>query len=269
MRRCHYCDKEALFLCDAPAITAPPRVTGLAEPCCSRPICKDHRIVRGGGIVTFARKQQGRRSERFTIDWCPDCAATVGTEGVAMYPHTDHTDLDNFGKEAEARHAFAAGLESIADGDHDCLFEAAEITQRGDHKVVRCDITFTALGRTIEHIYWLNNQNNVNSFLAEMAALGHAATTWGSGPGKIPLSQAIPACVASLANTRFRATKTTRVTPAQPAKYGQPPREAKTYRDLRIQCRLTGAPMPVGGSLPSVQADGTLPGGYANSEVPF
>lgn len=183
-----------------------------------------------------------------------------------MQHASNFAELDQYGKDAAPQHAFAAGLELIPDGDHDCVFEDAEIINRGGHTMVRCDVVFPSLNRTIEHCYWLNRQEAVNAFLAEMAALGHQSHTWGSAPGKTPLSVAIPACVASLAGTRFRATKTTRVVPPKPDAYGQAAEKEKTYRDLRIQSRVSGSAMPT--SAIGMSYDGTSPGKTTNG-IPF
>ena len=173
---------------------------------------------------------------------------------------SNHADLDSFGTHATPQHQFSQGLESVPDGDHTCRFVEAEIVTRQGHKMVRCDVEFPDLHRTIEHIYWLTRQESVNAFLAEMSALGFPAHTWGTGGGKIPLSQAIPQCVTSLSGIAFRAVKTTRVVPAKPASFGQPAKDAATYRDLRIQGRtgVNGVQTPAPSSLD-----------YDDKNVPF
>ena len=110
--------------------------------------------------------------------------------------------------------------------------------------IVRVGLHLSSDGRQLEHTYWLNRQSSVNAFLAEMAALGFPASSWGSGPGKVALSEAIPWCVARLKGLRFHANKTSRHVEAQPGGMGKPAREAKTYHDLRIQTRITGRPQP-------------------------
>src|SRR5262249_14593109 len=118
--------------------------------------------------------------------------------------------------------------------------------------VVRAPIQLlTAGGRVIEHVYWLNKQASVNGFLAEMAALGFPAQTWGTGPGKTPPCQASPGCVSRLEGVRFRATKSHRDIPAKAAWAGQAAREAATYHDLHIGGRVQGAPMPAIGAVPT------------------
>lgn len=155
----------------------------------------------------------------------------------------DYADLDNFGGGAVPQHAFAPGLNTLADGAYDMVFGTCKLDKAEGASIVRCAIHVD--NRVIEHTYWLNRQQSVNGFLAEMAALGFPAQQWGSGPGKTALSLAIPWCVAQLEGVRFRAVKSHRDVPAKPAWAGQPAKEAATYHDLHISGRLgQGAPMP-------------------------
>lgn len=191
----------------------------------------------------------------------------------------EYGDLDGWGREAAPTHAVALGIETLPNGDHDCEVIAAEITHAANRdRVVNLHLVVQG-GRKVQHTYWFNRQQGVNAFLADMAALGYPAQTWGSGPGKVPLSQAIPDCVARLRGVRFRAAKTSRHVDAKPASMGRAAEEAKTYHDLRISGRITGAPMPAIGPAPPPHQPAQQPvhpaipavpaGMLADDQIPF
>jgi hypothetical protein len=122
--------------------------------------------------------------------------------------------------------------------------------------------------RQIEHTYWLNKQASINSFLAEMAALGFPAHTWGGRAGQIPLSVAIPSTLPQMRGLRFRARKTSRFVAARPAGGGLPAREANTYHDLRIASRIRGAAMPISGGEKEIERAVGTPAGRAPAPPP-
>lgn len=193
-----------------------------------------------------------------------------------QYP--DQFDLDTFGAQAAPQRMVTPGLESIPDGDHDFEVIAATLGKAAGHTVARCELrVLTANGRTIEYTWWLNRQESVNAFLADMVSLGYPAQGWGSGPAKTPLSQAIPQAMTKLQGVRFRATKATRHVPAKPAANGMPAKEAATYRDLHISGRIAGTPMPSAPAAPQqhLPPQGGAPTQLAHqplgqdSEIPF
>lgn len=187
----------------------------------------------------------------------------------------EYADLDGFGQQAQAQHAFALGIETLPDGAYDCEVTSAQLDRAANSdRIVRVNLRLlSAGGQEVQHTYWLNKQASVNGFLAELAALGFPAAQWGSGPGKVPLSAAIPEAVGRLRGVRFRAVKTSRHVPAQPAGMGRAAREAATYHDLRVSGRIQGAPMP-GPAQPAAPAAGggrlaPVGAGAPGDEIPF
>ncbi len=197
------------------------------------------------------------------------------SNGSPWGPHADldsHTDLDSYGQEAAPRHAFTPNTESLSPGDYDCEFVEAALENRRGHKVCATKIRLLSHGgRIVEHTYWLNRQESVNGFLAEMAALNFPATTWGNGPGKVKLSDAIPAAVAKLPGIKFRATKSKR-------EDTRPEKKGTFYHDWFINGRIGGAAMPAvspaaAAAQPQQQqpngAPVTAAAGYDPNDIPF
>ncbi len=184
----------------------------------------------------------------------------------------EYADLDAYGREAAPQHQFAPGLDTVPDGDYDVQFGSVKLDRINNDRVVRSVLHLA--GRAIEYLWWLNKQPSVNGFLADMAALGFPAHTWGSRPGQTPLSAAIPGCVATLEGVRFRAVKSSRKTQAKPAQMGQAAQEARTFHELHIHGRLAGAPMPNLGTapadVPAPQPVGVgAPGPDLSADIPF
>lgn len=142
-------------------------------------------------------------------------------------------DLDGFGDEYRPQAGFRPGIETLASGDYDFeIIDACLDRARNNDRIVKLGLQ-TSAGRVVEHTYWLNKQESVNRFGADMAVLGFPAQTWGK---QVPLSKAIPECVARLKGVKFRATKT--------ARDGTGLNAGKVYHDLYISCRIDGRPMP-------------------------
>lgn len=183
-----------------------------------------------------------------------------------------YADLDAYGAQAAPEHAFRPGIDTLANGDYEFEVENAALDQINSMRVMRLNLKVLPAARQVEQVYWLNRQEGVNGLLAEMAALGFPAHTWGSGPGKTPLSVAIPDCVGRLRGVRFRGSKTSR-----PGKQG-----GQSYHDLHISGRLGGAPMPPVTPTPSPNGRPGLPpqpvpmvpptrpaGTYDSNDIPF
>lgn len=199
-------------------------------------MCRHVRMPDGSvAIVCFRGDHKRPSKRRKTVN--PTHAAT---------PWDEYADLDNFGREAAPQRQFAAGLESIPDGDHQFKVERAIMDKINQNTVIRTELrALSAGGRCVEYIWWLNRQPSVNACLADFALLGFSAQNWGSKPGQVPLSQAIPQAVRELNGVTFRAVKATRTSRAEPPLPGQQPKEPPVYRDLHIAGRLgTAAPMP-------------------------
>jgi hypothetical protein len=157
-------------------------------------------------------------------------------------PWGEYADLDAWGAAAVPQYQILPGLDSVPNGDYDCRLGACELGHAGSERVLRAALHVG--GRVVEYIWWLNRQEAVNRFLADMAALGFPARDWGSAPGKKPLSVAIPECARALEGVRFRASKTSR-------RDKRPGKENEVYHDLHISGRIDAAPMP---SAPAAQA---------------
>jgi hypothetical protein len=165
---------------------------------------------------------------------------------------SEFADLDQFGPEARAEHAFAPDLSSVPNGVYDCQFHELEWAYAQAQHVLRCDLSIA--GQRIRHTYWFGTQTAVNTFLAEMKALGLPVHTWGSQPGQTPLSAAIPAAVNTLHGVRFRATKTSRPDT-------RPEKKGVIYHDLHIGGRIKDAPAaaPVPAAPPAGNGHGAAP----------
>ena len=180
---------------------------------------------------------------------------------MSFPPSPGCESLDAYSTDYRPEHAFRANLDTVADGDYDCLVIEATLENNVAGLICRATLEMSSArggpARVVDHTYWLNRQQSVNAFCAELVALGFPAQTWGSGTGKTPLSQAIPAVVPQLRGARFRATKSSRVvaskTPHQPS---------ATYHDLRIHGRL-------GASVMGQVAPPMPPLGRSLEEIPF
>ena len=176
-------------------------------------------------------------------------------------------DLDDFGGAYKPETAFRRSIDTLADGPYDfqIVSAALERTQQTQDRI--CRIVLQVIGGpTVEWTEWLNNERAVCGFGADMAALGFPAHTWGAGPGKVPLSKAIPECVGKLPGIKFRAQKTSR-------KDTRPGMGDKVYHNLAISCRIEGRPMPAATppAQPTPNESHPLPTsvGAASNEIPF
>jgi len=166
----------------------------------------------------------------------------------------DASTLDYFGDEAAPQHAFRTSTDVLANGEYE--FEVADAAldrTEGGKDICRVGLR-TTNGVVFEHTYWLDKQRGVNGFLAELAALGYPAHTWGNGAGKTPLSQAIPQALRTLAGKKFRAIKSSR--------QGN---TGTVFHEIRITGPVSGRPMP---SLTPAAAATTPPPAQAPSMVP-
>ncbi len=171
----------------------------------------------------------------------------------------DFSSLDYYGTEAQPQHAFKNKIDLLANGEYEFEITDAALDRINSDDVIRVGLKMQA--SAFEYIYWLNKQNAINAFLAEMLALGYPANTWGSGAGKVLLSNAIPACVKTLPGKRFRAAKTSRDDTRS-----TPP---KTYHEIRIIGMAGSRSMPSGGAAGPVHAaQNSVPVGN-ESGIPF
>ncbi len=185
---------------------------------------------------------------------------------MSTTPWDDYAGLDSYGQGYAPEHAFRTSTDTLPNGDYDCEVISAEIEKNTAGLICRATLQISGVGagappRTVEHTYWLNKQKDVNAFCAELAALGFPAHQWGAGPGRVPLSQAIPHAVSQLRGVRFRASKTSREGQRDLARPNDPPR---IFHDLRIHGRL-GAAAPMPAVAPAVPA---MPNGSAIPVVP-
>lgn len=192
----------------------------------------------------------------------------------------EYADLDAYGQEAAPKHAWRLRIDNVPDGAYDCEIVEALLETRSGHRV--CGVTLKMGSMEIEYTYWLNKQEGINAFLAEMGALGFPTANYGSRPGQTPLSQAIPQLVSRLKGIKFRGTKSSRKGKAETPIPGRERKEPPTYHDLRIMARIAGNPMP--GQAPAHMVippapnqfqpggqpnPGTSPGGLRDSDIPF
>ena len=148
----------------------------------------------------------------------------------------DFADLDGYAHEFKAEHSFKQGIDTLPDGHYDCTIVSAQMDKVKGDTIARITLKVPN-GAQVEWTCWLNKQNGVNAFAADMAALGMDSHLWGPAHNR-PLSKEIPAAVTKLAGIKFRAHKSSRDVPAQPGKV------ATTYHDFRVIGRVGGQPMP-------------------------
>lgn len=154
--------------------------------------------------------------------------------GATINPNDDFADLDSFAGDYRPQHVLAAGVDTLRDGDYDCVIDSAEVSRINQDRVVRINLQLSTGGR-IEWLHWLNKQSGVNGLCADLAVLGFDADRWGPAHNR-PLSTEIPKAVTALKGIRFRGRKASRPGTGQYA--------GKTFHDFRVSCRLDGRPMP-------------------------
>lgn len=67
--KCHYCLKDAEFLCDWPFSRHPKYMDSIADyETCDRPLCKDHTRQQAERIFMCGR---GKKLRLESWDWCP------------------------------------------------------------------------------------------------------------------------------------------------------------------------------------------------------
>lgn len=150
----------------------------------------------------------------------------------------DFGDLDNYGGDYVPQAAFRPGLETLANGEYDFEFAEAKLDKIKGDTVLRASLKVNG-GRTVEYLWWLNKNEAVNRFGADMVTLGFDADRWGPAHGR-PLSREIPAVAAKLRGVKFRGVKASR--PRTDFLTKQPTGEH--WHDLHIGCRIDGRPMP-------------------------
>ncbi len=159
-------------------------------------------------------------------------------------PGDSFDDLASFDRDARPETIMTQRLDTLGDGDYDFEITEAKIDRTGkDHDGDRlCRATLCVNGgRSVEHTWWLNRQEAMNAFLADLCTLGFDADKWGGSSGR-SLAAEIPKAVARLAGIKFRGTKRS----SDPARS----KDGKTtYHNLFINAVIQGRPMP--GSAPA------------------
>lgn len=165
------------------------------------------------------------------------------TMGNMPTPQDDFSDLDGFGAEAKAEHAFKTKVDSLPDGTYEVTVASAGMEMVGGHRVLRVGLKL-ADGAQVEWISWLNKQQGVNGLLADFSALGFDSHQWGPKFNR-PLSIEIARAVARLPGMKLRGLKSSRK--------GQ---NGETYHEFRVLGRISTTPMPTG----PIQSPAALPG---------
>jgi hypothetical protein len=170
----------------------------------------------------------------------------------------DWTQFDSMNDRFEAKHLFRDRVETLPDGSYDIdIIDASD----GDIKgapVFRLGLQCNG-GMVVEHIYWVESDDAVNAFGADMKVLGMPAERWGN---TIPLSKALPEALKACVGMRFRGMKST--------DKGTGKNEGKTFPRLRFVCKLD----KTGGSRPTAPAASSSPApamksAVASENIPF
>lgn len=146
-------------------------------------------------------------------------------------------DLDSWGREAKAEHVFGTKVEDLPNGDYDFEIVSATLEQVGEKCDRICRLNLRIVdGAAVQWTCWLNEQKKMNTFLADLSAMGFDASRWGDAFQR-PLSREIPAAVAKLPGVKFRGHKSSRA--------DNRPGVNRVYQDFRVVCRIdSGRPMP-------------------------
>jgi len=161
----------------------------------------------------------------------------------------DYSCLDAFEQNfVPQQTGFRPGLDALPNGAYDMEITDARCDYIKSDAVLRLGVRPIG-GATVERLYWLTTQDNLNGLGADLCVLGFDADKWKARGHK--LSMMLPPVLAKLPGIRFKATKTSRA--------GTGAYTGKVYHDLCVVTRLaTGNQMPA--SSPE------LPAG--NSQVP-
>lgn len=176
-------------------------------------------------------------------------------------PGDGFDELDNFGGDYQAQAKFRPGLETLANGEYDFEFTEAKLDRINDDLVMRTGLKVNG-ARVIERVWWLNTQDALNRFGADMLALGFDADRWGPANNR-PLSREVPKVVARLPGVRFRGTKASR----PKLDFAKQP-TGEHWHDLHISGRVSGQVSPPTQQTPhrNAQPAGSAPAG---GNIPF
>lgn len=173
----------------------------------------------------------------------------------------EYDDLASFDNNFTPQAMYRPGLDVLSDGDYDFTITDAVLDRaKNGQRILKLGLR-THLGGTVERTYWLTTQETMNRLGADLLLLGFPANTWGAG--KKSLGTELPACVEKLPGIKFRGVKR-----------AKPGSDGKTYHELYISGRISGAPMPPPVAGHPAKTDGAVPaaaaaGGGDDSNIPF
>ncbi len=169
-------------------------------------------------------------------------------------------ELDGYADDYKPERAFKAGIDTMPNGDYECLITAAALDQTTSGLIVRISLQTTTDGM-VEWTCWLNKQGGINGFAADLKTLGFDSHKWGR---QRPLSVEIPKAVGQLQGIRLRGRKSSRQ-----VKSMTPGGESTTYHDFRVLSRIGGQAAPSNRVNTPAPAGAPAHGGIPEGDIPF
>ena len=157
------------------------------------------------------------------------------------------------------RAQFKPGPEVLPDGDHTLQVLYAEtdlVGKDADKKqpVLRVGLRATegkAKGLSLESVYWLNDQQNINRLGTDLFVLGFEK------PPTMAFSDFLYEVMSKLVGIHLRAHKKTNE--------GKGPNQGKQYHNLYVNARVAGSAAP----MPTFQQPALVGVSQTDDEVPF